>query len=195
MPDVVALTDARALRAYAHPVRLRLVGLLRREGALTATEAAARLGESSGTTSFHLRQLQRYGLVEEAGGGTGRRKPWRATAQLTSFPNVDATPEMAEASAQLRAVLAGRYHEQLLEWIAGRSSEPVAWQEATPFGDRTLHLTAAETAELAERIEGLLAAYADRDDDPAARPADARRVTWLTLAAPQPVAPAVEVGP
>src|SRR3984885_15977455 len=74
---VTRLTDARALRAYAHPVRMKLVGLLRTEGPLTATRAGELLGESSGTTSFHLRQLAKYGLVEEAGGGTGRQKPWR----------------------------------------------------------------------------------------------------------------------
>src|SRR5207244_3338301 len=72
---VTRLTDPRALRAYAHPVRMALMGLLRTEGPLTATRAAELLGESSGTCSFHLRQLARYGLVEEAGGGTGREKP------------------------------------------------------------------------------------------------------------------------
>src|ERR1700748_927844 len=75
---VTQLTDPRALRAYAHPGRMALLGLLRREGPLTATRAAELLGESSGTCSFHLRQLAKYGLVEEAGGGTGREKPWRA---------------------------------------------------------------------------------------------------------------------
>ncbi|MGH3152377.1 MAG: winged helix-turn-helix domain-containing protein, partial [Streptosporangiaceae bacterium] len=69
--SVIKLTDARALRAYAHPVRMKLVGLLRTEGPLTATRAAELLGESTGTCSFHLRQLAKYGLVEEAGGGTG----------------------------------------------------------------------------------------------------------------------------
>ena len=68
--SVTRLTDPRALRAYAHPVRMRLMGLLRTEGPLTATRAADLLGESSGTCSFHLRQLAKYGLVEEAEGGT-----------------------------------------------------------------------------------------------------------------------------
>src|SRR6202034_1371981 len=82
---VTRLTDARALRAYAHPVRMKLVGLLRTEGPLTATRAGELLGESSGTCSFHLRQLAKYGLVEEAGGGTGRQKPWRATTTSTDW--------------------------------------------------------------------------------------------------------------
>ncbi|HVI18641.1 MAG TPA: helix-turn-helix domain-containing protein, partial [Gaiellales bacterium] len=59
------LTDPRALRALAHPTRLRLVGLLRREGPLTATQAGALIDEVPASASFHLRQLAKYGLVEE----------------------------------------------------------------------------------------------------------------------------------
>ncbi|HWJ42006.1 MAG TPA: helix-turn-helix domain-containing protein, partial [Solirubrobacterales bacterium] len=68
----VTLTDPRALRAMAHPTRLELIGLLRRGGPLTATRAARQIGESPASCSFHLRQLAKYGLVEEAGGGRGR---------------------------------------------------------------------------------------------------------------------------
>src|ERR1700683_2068981 len=82
--SVTRLTDPRALRAYAHPVRLKLVALLRTEGPLTATRAGELLGESSGTCSFHLRQLAKYGLVEEAGGGTGREKPGRGATPATA---------------------------------------------------------------------------------------------------------------
>src|ERR1700730_15563204 len=111
---VTRLTDPRALRAYAHPVRMALVGLLRTEGPLTATRGAELLGESSGTCSFHLRQLARYGLVEEAGGGTGREKPWRATTTSTAW---DATgggpPETAAATGLLNTGIAEKNFEQL----------------------------------------------------------------------------------
>src|ERR1700683_4857459 len=102
--SVSRLTDPRALRAYAHPVRLKLVSLLRTEGPLTATRAAELLGESSGTCSFHLRQLAKYGLVEEAGGGTGREKPWRATALSTSWEAAPGNPELAAATSMLNTV-------------------------------------------------------------------------------------------
>ena len=184
--DIVRLTDPRMLRAYAHPVRLRLVGLLRSEGPLTATRAAELLGESSGTTSFHLRQLAKFGLVEEAGGGVGRQRPWRATAQFTGFPDIDDTPAMAAASVQLRGALAGRFHELVLDWIARRAGEPEQWQAAAPFSDYALWLTAPELAALGARIEELLLAYVDRSTDPAARPAGSRKVVYLNLAMPAP---------
>jgi hypothetical protein len=191
----IALTDARALRAYAHPIRMRLVGLLRTEGPLTATRAAALLGESSGTTSFHLRQLAKYGLVEEAGGGTGRQKPWQATALFTRLPEIAATPELADASAQVHAVIADRYHQMVLEWIARGADEPEAWRRATPFSDYLLYLTVEEMAELGERIDALLLAYADRIADKSTRPAGSRLVTYLNLAMPHATLPEPEPEP
>ncbi len=79
-PRTIELTDRRALRGLA--------GLLRRERPLTATPAGERIGASATTCSSHLRQLARYGLVEEAGGGRGRKRPWHATATLIdlAFP-------------------------------------------------------------------------------------------------------------
>ena len=74
------VSDARTFRALGHPVRLALLETLVIEGPLTATEAAEQIGESPTTCSFHLRQLARYGFVEEAGGGKGRARPWRDDA-------------------------------------------------------------------------------------------------------------------
>jgi DNA-binding transcriptional ArsR family regulator len=68
--------DARTLRGLAHPLRARMVGLLRTEGPATATSLAARVGESSGTTSWHLRQLADAGLVEEDSHRGNRRERW-----------------------------------------------------------------------------------------------------------------------
>ena len=181
---VTQLTDPRALRAYAHPVRLSLVGLLRREGPLTATRAGELLGESSGTCSYHLRQLARYGLVEEAGGGTGREKPWRATTMFTGWPDVPGTPELAAAAGQLSTVLAGRYFEQLTRWLAARPDQPPQWQRAAQFGDTRLYVTADELTELGGKVRELLDGYLDRQARRDLRPPGAREVTWLHLAFP-----------
>src|SRR6266545_2466652 len=69
--------DPRAMRALAHPLRLTLLELAGLEGSLTATRAATLTGESSASCSFHLRQLAKYGFLEEAEGGEGRERPWR----------------------------------------------------------------------------------------------------------------------
>jgi predicted transcriptional regulator len=181
---VTRLTDPRALRAYAHPVRMALVGLLRSEGALTATRAAELLGESSGSCSFHLRQLAKYGLVEEAGGGTGREKPWRATAMFTDWDPVPRAPETAAATGMLNTVIAERYFEQLMRWLEASPDEPPEWQQAALFGDRILYVTADELAELGRTVRGLVDEYFERLLKPELRPPGARLVSYLHLAFP-----------
>ncbi len=181
---VIRLTDPRALRAYAHPVRMALIGLLRSEGPLTATRAGELLGESSGTCSFHLRQLAKYGLVEEAEGGTGREKPWRATAQRTRVPASTDDPEVAAAGGQVRSAFAEQYFARLMRWLDRRQDAPAAWQQADQFGDRILYLTADELTELGARIDALLDVYLDRLVKPELRPEGARRVTYLQFGFP-----------
>jgi predicted ArsR family transcriptional regulator len=181
---VTRLTDARALRAYAHPVRMKLVGLLRTEGPLTATRAGELLGESSGTCSFHLRQLAKYGLVEEAGGGTGREKPWRATTTSTDWAAVADTPELAAATGMLNTIVAETYFEQLMRWLEASHDEPTEWQDAAMLGDRILYLTAEELTELERRVRELVDVYFERLVKPELRPPGSRLVTYLHIAFP-----------
>jgi hypothetical protein len=188
------LTDPRALRALAHPIRLSLVGLLRREGPLTATRAGELLGESSASCSFHLRQLAKYGLVEEAGGGTGRERPWRATTQFTAWPDVAENPELAAATDQLAAVIADRYFEYLMRWLEVRHREPALWQEAASFGDTLLYVTADELAELGRQERALVDKYLDRQARPELRPPGSRLVTYLHLSFPGDISGAPPAG-
>ena len=82
LDDVRQLTDSQTLRALTHPVRIALIEALLLGGAMTATEVGERISESATTCSFHLRQLAKYGFVEEAGGGKGRSRPWRPALSL-----------------------------------------------------------------------------------------------------------------
>jgi len=178
------LTDPRALRALAHPVRLSLVGALRRDGPLTATRAGELIGESATTCSFHLRQLAKYGFVEEAGGGRGRERPWRATGTFTSWPSVAPTGELAAAADALTQLVAERYLEQVLRWLERRPDEPEEWREAAQLGDTIAWVTAAELEEVSGRVRELLAPFVERQVDPSLRPEGARLVNYLHLAFP-----------
>jgi DNA-binding transcriptional ArsR family regulator len=88
VPDVAAPTVAgppaelgpAALRALAHPLRIRILDLLPIRGPLTASKLGEIVGESSGSTSYHLRQLAKHGLVREVEGkGTARERWWERT--------------------------------------------------------------------------------------------------------------------
>ncbi len=189
MPEPIRPTfevnDPRTLRGLAHPVRLALIGLLRRQGPLTATEAGEQLGQSPALCSFHLRQLAKYGLVVEAGGGSGRRRPWRATARTTSWPAVLADPEQAAAATQLSTVLAERYFAATVAFLQRRDTESVEWQRAAMFGDAILYLTADELANIGEQVEAVLGRYVERTHDARLRPQGARHVSFVRLAFPE----------
>jgi predicted ArsR family transcriptional regulator len=187
MPDperTITLTDPRALRALAHPTRMKLVGLLRRHGPLTATRAGALLGEVPASASFHLRQLAKYGLVEEAPGGRGRERPWQATARFTSWSGVGGGPQMEAAAQLLSSVVADRYHEMFIEWLEQRSEEPIEWQEAAHHSDFALYLTAEELRVLGGRLVAELEPFLERTADPTQRPAGSRMVSVIQLAFP-----------
>src|SRR5689334_11065173 len=82
--------DAAALEALAHPLRGRLLGLLRADGPATASGLAEKVKESSGVTSYHLRKLAEVGFVEEeAGRGTKRERWWRAVHTSTTWSPSD----------------------------------------------------------------------------------------------------------
>ncbi|MEU4778707.1 helix-turn-helix domain-containing protein [Micromonospora sp. NPDC023633] len=200
LPEV-KLSDPKALRGYAHPLRMALIGLLRQHGPMTATQTAERLGESVPNCSFHLRQLAKYGLAERVPGADARERPWRATAHNTSWDDASDDPQVRAATDALSATQLALYTRRAEEFLARRADEPVAWRAVTGFTDRPLYVTADEMARLTERIETLLAEYDDRVTDPTRRPADSRKVTLVQMAVltdPPPVAapagPAAEAG-
>src|SRR6185437_4219566 len=182
--SITRLDNAMALRAYAHPVRMKLILALRTRGPLTATQAGRLLGESSGTCSFHLRQLAKYGLVEETGGGTGREKPWRATTTSTAWDELQEAPEAAAAAGLLSEVLAESYFAQLMRWLEVRPGESEQWQQAAFIGDRLLWVTADELAQVGRDLAAVVDKYFERQVKPELRPPGARLATYLHLGFP-----------
>jgi DNA-binding transcriptional ArsR family regulator len=180
----IKLTDPRSLRGYAHPLRMSLLGLLRREGPMTATQAAAELGESVPNCSFHLRQLAKYGLVERVAGADGRERPWQATAQATSWDDGSDDPQMRAATDELTTVQLGQYMSRAEAYVATRGDEPTEWRAVTGFADTVLHVTPAELGELTADIEKLLTRYDERRSDRTTRPADARAVQVIHMVLP-----------
>jgi DNA-binding transcriptional ArsR family regulator len=182
------VSDARTFRALGHPVRLALLETLVIEGPLTATEAAERIGESPTTCSFHLRQLARYGFVEEAGGGKGRARPWRLSTIGMQSANVHDDPETEIAAAALAGLMRERQLERYRTWLDTRGSYPREWRIAANEGDYLFWLTPEELAELnRELAEMLIPRARERLSEPGARPAGALPVELLLFT--YPVAP------
>jgi predicted ArsR family transcriptional regulator len=167
-PDKDVKLDARNLRALTHPLRVQMLGELRLHGPATASQLADRLGQSSGATSYHLRQLEAYGfIVEDAGRGTERERWWRAAHRSSYFDTLD-DDNRAIGGEYMRAIARG-YSDRLLRFAD--SIETVAedfgddWDRAHTMSDWSYDLTAEQAAQLNTELEELAERY--RTDEPA----------------------------
>ena len=176
------VTDPKAMRALAHPVRMALLEALT-DGQLTATEAGEIVGESPANTSFHLRQLAKYGYVEEAEGGTGRRRPWKRKHLGMRFTEVHDDPETAAAARELSRMWSNRYLARAERGLEENRSQPEEWRRVTGWNQMGLYLTPEELEQLNEEIIDLmLERFGERRQRDADTPEAAKRVEILTFA-------------
>jgi DNA-binding transcriptional ArsR family regulator len=147
--------DAGALKALAHPLRFRLLELLLWHGPDTASGLGRQVGESSGSTSYHLRQLADHGLIEEAPElGSARDRYWKAVEggwTLEGFEMLQQPETRADATLildelrQARAARLARWHQDGPSWGS-------AWVAASIDLTARLALTVEETAELRDQL-------------------------------------------
>ncbi|MBO0883342.1 MAG: helix-turn-helix transcriptional regulator [Mycobacterium sp.] len=151
---------------------------------LTATQLSDLVGESPANCSWHLRELARHDFVEEAGGGKGRRRPWRPVLRNLTWGDPAESSEAAVAGAELSRTLQDQTTAALSEWLVSRQREPSEWQEAAFAMHSMVWLTPAELTALARDISRSQLTHAARNDDPKQRPADARLVRLVCYAIP-----------
>ncbi|MEU5308178.1 helix-turn-helix domain-containing protein [Streptomyces sp. NPDC021562] len=161
--------DARSLRGLAHPLRMQLLYVLRWHGPATASQLAERLGESSGSTSYHLRQLAAHGFVEDAPEhGKGRERWWQAVDQSLRYESADfedAGPEVRGLTEVYLQEGAAYHARELTTWLATRDQWPQAWTRSTDMSDMTLRLTPDLALELIGEMHALIESYRDRIPD------------------------------
>jgi predicted ArsR family transcriptional regulator len=182
--------DPVRLRALAHPIRLDLLERLATDGPLTATEAGERIGQSSGSTSFHLRQLERYGFVEAVPGVSGRQKPWRLAVRGFSWFRDDGTlaadveeeaTELARTGAAVSTMVLQRAVDDAGAWLEAAADEEGSWVGAGEVTSRVRALRPEQLRDLAAEVSAVLDRYDDvaQGDDP-----DARRVRIAFVSVP-----------
>ena len=162
--------DAGALRALAHPLRVRLYDLLSQYGPQTASGLASLTGESTGATSYHLRALAAHDLIREvAGRGTARERWWERPKGAVTLVN----PEMA-ATASGRAVMDAVHSEtltlrqqQLMSFVTHGWEEDEKWLDKSLISTASARLTVEQMAELADRLQSVIAETVDRYRDQA----------------------------
>jgi predicted ArsR family transcriptional regulator len=152
----IKLTDPETMRALAHPARLALWQHLLLEGPATATECAPVAALSPSACSYHLRQLARYGFVEEDHGAAanGRERPWRAVVSSTTIEDLD-DPVAQMAASLLSSSLDEHWRQARRRYLAQESDYPADWRRAAGSDQTVLYVTAAELLRLREQIREL----------------------------------------
>jgi DNA-binding transcriptional ArsR family regulator len=176
------------LKALAHPLRQRILYHLASVGRANATAIADVFGESTGSTSYHLRQLERYGFVEEdRGRRTGRERWWRLVPlDIRGLADGEpATPEVRETGERLSRMRLERDRELLDRYLANRHRLG-DWEDAALFSSSIARLTRAELERFGEEYVELLKRYWRPDEE---LPEDAEPVSVLCYAFPWPGEP------
>jgi predicted ArsR family transcriptional regulator len=156
--------DAQLLRTLAHPMRNRMLGLLRVHGPATATTLASRLGVNTGATSYHLRQLAEAGLVvEDDSRGNARDRWWKSAHQGTEFDKSQLLAEEPELALGFLHGVGQIYAENMFQAIDALQTQTPEWREATLISDYFFHLSAAETQQMLEEVLAVLQKYRTED--------------------------------
>jgi DNA-binding transcriptional ArsR family regulator len=168
------LTDARAMRALAHPVRLDLLAALSTEP-LTATQCAERVGESPQSCSYHLRMLAKHGFIEPAAAENGKERPWKKVARGLRWSG----SSDSDAARALSGTFLARDFRLLQEYLA---EPPEDWPDPM-YTQAVLRLTAEEAEKLSTALFDVLEPYftSVRED----APADAVEVWWASFGVPR----------
>jgi predicted transcriptional regulator len=157
----VRLRDARSLRAFAHPLRVKLMSALRSYGPLTATQAAEYVGDSPSNCSFHLRTLGSFGVIEQVPGSDNRSRPWRAVRGSVSF-DPDDSAESRAAWEAASDVLHATSMDELAAWIRVQPDQRPPWHDGWFDSSVTAPMTAEELGRLGKQISALLQPFVDR---------------------------------
>jgi DNA-binding transcriptional ArsR family regulator len=165
-PQFREITDAKVLAALAHPLRRRLLDVLRVHGPATASSLAERTDQHVGNVSHHIRALAEVGLVEEAPelAKDRRERWWRLVARSLRWsgePMSDDPAEEAIAQA-VQSLTIDRHSAHVRAWFSATDEEREPWR-STAFAIETwLHLTADELGELAGQLDAVLAGWKGR---------------------------------
>ncbi|MFJ3221501.1 ArsR/SmtB family transcription factor [Kitasatospora sp. NPDC086801] len=180
----IEITDPKAMRALAHPVRLAILERLQRHGPATATQLSPEVGATPSVTSWHLRHLAGFGLVRDAEAGTDRReRRWEAVARGFRFGAPDDEAGQSAARVLSREMFA-RSADLPQRWVTETEPEldPV-WRKPAGLANTRVVVSPEELAAIEDAIEAVLAPYVTRD--PARRPADSRGVRLLRYVLPE----------
>jgi DNA-binding transcriptional ArsR family regulator len=181
-PSGQPVHDPTILRAIAHPVRNRILTELGASGSMRAADVARELDIPANQASFHLRQLAKYGLVEEDPGAARdkRDRVWRPTSEhglMVRLDDIEKAPGGKAAAAVFLQNAAGWGHAV----VEAAYNGPRPPDSLRTINESALRLTQDEAAQFAKDLDEVIAGWTART-----RGRDPERSTYLYFSVLQP---------
>lgn len=189
------ISDPKAIRALAHPLRLDLLELLGAGGPATAAQCGRVLGVSQASCSFHLRQLAKYGLVEDAGAGSDRReRRWRTPDERLTVRIADSSDVVVRR--QVERLVVEREVQAILDYSQRPDGASPEWQHKAGITTAMAVVSPEEAADIKEKWIALLAPYLARTQASGPEsPPGQRPVRYFMAATPLPDPSPPDPGP
>ena len=182
--DEVVLSDPRALRALAHPARLTVVDELYQGTERTASELAELTGLTPSAMSYHLRALERWGIVVRAETrDDARERPWRAAGRGLTLTGTAESGATAATEVIVTEALE-RLGDALRRWAVAEGREPAAWRDVVTMRRSYLWLTEGEAAAFAAEMAALIDKHV-AGRNAARHPSGTRRVMTVLAIVPE----------
>lgn len=168
MTESRRITDLATLKAFGHPLRMRLYGALYLRGTATASHLAEDLDDGTAVSliSYHLRKLAEHGLIEEAEheGGDGRERWWKPAQESLRIDSADFrdTPEGSAAHTALSRVMHEQRRDHYLRFLDQRAGWSADWQDAHDSSDFLARLSPDELKELSAELHDVVERYVQR---------------------------------
>ncbi|MBN9183367.1 MAG: helix-turn-helix transcriptional regulator [Microbacterium sp.] len=162
------MLDTGALRALAHPLRIEIYDILSQYGPQTASTLATMTGESSGSTSYHLRALAKHDLIREVDDrGSARERWWERPKGGVSFGNPEAlkTPAGRAASQVVMTEYLNRRHQQLMRFVADSMQSVDDLEDNSMISTANVRMTNEQLRELTGRMQSLIDEAVDKYRD------------------------------
>lgn len=178
-PTPIRTLGPEALKGLAHPLRVEIYDALSKFGPQTATSLASRLGESTGSTSYHLRQLARHNFIHQVEGISGGRAKWWDRSPGAIDVSRNAAKEDPSASASTGFILREwtrsrtRALEDFVDALNSDDLLPDAWADAAAIDTSNVHVTPAQLREINDRVHEVIDAVVTEfrgRSDPGSRP-------------------------
>ncbi|WP_353942021.1 helix-turn-helix domain-containing protein [Streptomyces sp. HUAS MG91] len=178
MSEPRRIADLATLKAFGHPLRMRLYGALKMRGTATASQLVDDLDDGTAVSlvSYHLRKLAEHGLIEEAErreGGDARERWWQAAQETLRIESKDFrdSPEGAAAHTALSRVMYDQRRDHYLRFLEQRAGWSAEWQDAHDSSDFMARLTPDELKDMTAELHAVVARYTEhgRTADPEGR--------------------------